>query len=92
MMVHIGAISSWHLHHDGAFFIFSMYPVPQDTAARAGISQNVVRYFSLAEPRGSAHLASFRLAESVIVGNTLPSEVSVSQAPIFKEVTLYFQG
>jgi hypothetical protein len=32
---------------------------------------------SLAEPRGSARMASFSSSESVIVGKTLPAEVSV---------------
>ena len=39
---------------------------------------------SLAEPRGSAHMASFSSSESVIVGKTLPAEVSVSPASIMK--------
>ena len=37
-------------------------------------------------------LGTFQLAESVIVGNTLPAEVSVSPASILKEVMPYFQG
>lgn len=39
---------------------------------------------SLAEPRGSAHMASFSSSESVIVGKTLPAEVFVSPASIMK--------
>ena len=39
----------------------------------------IVGISSLAEPRGSAHMASFSSSESVIVGNTLPTEVSVSR-------------
>ena len=46
---------------------------------------------SLAEPRGSAHLASFSLSESVIVGKTLPAEVSVSPASMLNGDNCYDQ-
>ena len=71
MMVHIGGTGSGHLHHNGAFFVFSML-------ISGGYFAESQRFFGLAEPRGSAHAASFSLSESVIVGNILPSEVSVS--------------
>jgi hypothetical protein len=76
MMVHISVIRGGHLHHDGAFYIFHMLIFCRDFA---GILQEAGHYSSLAEPRGSARLASFSSSESVIVGNTLPSEVSVPQ-------------
>ncbi len=85
MMEHVSLMRSEYLHHDGAFFVFSGLISDGDFTKTRPV-------FSLAEPRGSAHIASFSLSESVIVGYTLPSEASVSPAPILKEVTLYFQG
>ena len=87
-MNHDGAyftISNKHLHQHGAFFVFSVLVSSKD----------FVEIRSVSQPRRASRerpLGIFQLAESVIVGNTLPSEASVSPAPIFKEVMLYFQS
>ena len=85
MMVYVSTIRNKHLHQHGAFFVFSVLVWGKD----------FVEIRSGSQPRRAPRerpLGIFQLAESVIVGNTLPTEVSVSPAPILKEVTLYFQG
>ena len=82
MMVHIEVTSSGRLHRDGAFFVFSVYEAHVNALINWILRSKSSGYLSLAEPRGSAHAASFSLSESVIVGNILPSEVSVSQTTI----------
>ena len=76
MMVYIRITGNANLHYGGAFFVFSVLIFGGDSAENQ-------RFSSLAEPRGSAHAASFSLPESVIVGKTLPAEVYVSQTSIY---------
>ena len=77
MMVHICLTSNKYLHLYGALFVFSVL----NTCGNISEYPDIL---SLAEPRGSAHMASFSSSESVIVGKTLPAEVSVSPASIRK--------
>ena len=79
-MNHDGAhliTSNKYLHLYGALFVFSVLYTSGNISEYRDIS-------SLAEPRGSAHMASFSSSESVIVGKTLPAEVSVPQASMLK--------
>jgi hypothetical protein len=82
---YVSTIYDSHLHQHGAFFVFSGLVSGKDFVEIRSVSQP--RRVPRERPLGI-----FQLDESVIVGNTLPSEVSVSPAPILKEVTLYFQG
>ncbi len=85
MMVHICLTSNKYLHLYGALFVFSVLNTCGNIPEYPGI-------LSLAEPRGSAHMASFSSSESVIVGNTLPAEVFVSQASMMKGDYCYDKG
>jgi hypothetical protein len=85
MMVYVSTMRGSNLHQDGAFFVFSVLVSSKDFVEIRSVSQ------PRRAPRERPH-GIFQLAESVIVGNTLPSEASVSPAPILKEVTLYFQS
>jgi hypothetical protein len=77
MMVHVWTTSNKYLHLYGALFVFSVLNMCGSISEYPGT-------LSLAEPRGSAHMASFSSSESVIVGKTLPAEVYVPQASMMK--------
>ena len=76
------------MHHNGAFCLpkanIPLYGLcPCNAVEDASASET-------AKPR-RAHMASFSSSESVIVGNTLPAEVSVPQAPIMKGSDVVFR-
>jgi hypothetical protein len=84
MMDHMYVSSNKYLHLYGALFVFSVLNTCGNISEYPGI-------LSLAEPRGSAHMASFSSSESVIVGKTLPAEVAVPQASMMKGDYCYDQ-
>ncbi len=80
MMVHLFRNRNSYLHHDGAFFISSLYFYNHNFHCTG---KKYKKRLSLAQPRRAPRERPhgiFQLAESVIVGNTLPSEVPVPQA------------
>ena len=107
MMVYIFHNHNSYLHHDGAFFISSQVAwravISIGFTTSLYIYKHISRYkgkeykkrLSLTQPRRAPRerpLDIFQLAESVIVGNTLPSEVPVPQATTQREVMYYIKN
>ena len=85
MMVYVSITCNKHLRQHGAFFVFSVLVLME-------FRRNSTAFPASQSPAGAPTALCRRQPESVIVGNTLPTEASVSPAPVLKEVTLYFQG